>query len=275
MLYRMVLLILIQHALPVLAWDADGHRLTAAVATRYLNDDSKKAIRDLLGKTDLASASTWMDRERKNLGEPYSRWHYDNRPVCAKSEDKSLTCPQNNCLSEQLPRQIARLKSLHTPKKDRQQALYFVVHMVGDLHQPFHTGDHNDRGGNQLNVIVDLGQRKTTINLHKYWDSETLERARHGERIAAYSKRLIENYHAFFEPWTQGDSSDWQQESFTLARDVGYAALPGFQCSVTRDGDAFLLTDDYHRHAARVTEMQLTKAGMRLAKILNQSFSKP
>ncbi len=259
-------------ALPAWAWDADGHRVTGLLAQRLLEPEVDRHVKKLLGDMTLASATTWMDRERKQLGEPYAKWHYDNRPVCAKQNNIADYCRDDQCLSVQLRQQLTVLANKKLDNAQRRRALLFIAHMIGDLHQPFHAADHNDRGGNQLFVVLARGERKTIENLHKYWDDIAPEMAAKGERSEAFAKRLLQKYRDNHDEWTTGTTVQWQADSFELAKQFGYGNLPEFSCTLTRDRDAFILSDDYHKKAAEVAELQLAKAGFRLAAVLNQTL---
>lgn len=265
-------LLFVSLSLSTQAWDADGHRLVAHIAQSQMTPATHKAVNKLLGDMNLATASTWMDREKKNLGEDKAKWHYDNRPVCDEKTPLKSYCRDDHCLSVQLAVHLDQLANASLSKHERRQALLIVTHLIGDLHQPFHTGDHDDRGGNQLDVVFDDGRRKTVENLHRYWDSVALDRAMQGERSDAYSKRLIKKYAAHYAEWTSGDAAQWQNDAYRLAQQIGYGQLEGFSCKTTRDGQAFILSDEYHHHAAKTAEQQLVKAGFRLAKMLNAAF---
>src|SRR6266576_1038771 len=126
------------------AWGGQGHRTIGAIADRLLSCDVDKFGR-LSGRSTLEAVSDWPD---EITGTPAARprWHYDDVPVCG-SVPKARYCPDGQCNSEQLKRLIIVLADTRAASRDRNEALKWVVHLVGDLHQPLHAADNGDRGG--------------------------------------------------------------------------------------------------------------------------------
>ena len=179
-LQRLVWLVLVLCLQPhtVFAWGNEAHRVTALMAQEMLTPRARSAATELLDGGNLADASGYMDVYREALKReiPGSEaWHFDNRPICNKSaaSDKPATgapeyCQGGNCLSAQVPRLFGILANHSRERGERQQALRFLVHMVGDMHQPLHASDDNDAGGNRKLVLMPGG--KIPINLHLAWD---------------------------------------------------------------------------------------------------------
>ncbi|MDN3918974.1 S1/P1 nuclease [Roseateles violae] len=148
------------------AWGFEGHRLIAALAEAQLSPAARAEARRLLalepGAT-LSSISTWADVHRSPRS---GRWHYINFPEGDCSYRPARDCADGACVVEALNRQTALLASA-AGDAERLLALKYVVHMVGDVHQPLHAGHGSDKGGNRLQLQA-FGRGS---NLHALWDS--------------------------------------------------------------------------------------------------------
>lgn len=156
-------------ASPALAWGKTGHRVTGAIADRHLSEDARIAIREILGEEDLAEASNWPDFMRSS-SEDFWRaagpFHYVTIPE-GTDYDVSMA-PEAGDAFTALQMFSAIAADETAPPADRQRALRFVIHLVGDLHQPMHVGDGTDRGGNDVTVIffenvTTLQDRKSVV----------------------------------------------------------------------------------------------------------------
>jgi hypothetical protein len=166
--------------------------------------------------------------------------------------------------------QIERFRHvLENPNGDvrkRQKALKYLIHFVGDLHQPLHAGDNHDHGGNDVRVEF-LGQTMNPYkhqpwNLHSVWDSGILEA--HDPDPRHYAERL--NTWLNSQPegaFQDGSVVDWAMESRRIAKDHVYV-LP----------ENRKLGEDYYQANVPVVDQQLVKAGVRLAKLLNEVLQK-
>lgn len=163
---RLLLLSLSLLPLWVHAWGATGHQVISALAEKQLDARARVQVQRLLdlepGST-LESISTWAD-ERKNS--TTARWHFLNFPRTSCSYEQSRDCPDGNCILGAIDRQVAILKS-QVPEQAKLLALKYLVHFIGDLHQPLHLGYLDDRGGNQYQIQA----YKRGSNLHALWDS--------------------------------------------------------------------------------------------------------
>lgn len=143
------------------AWGFEAHRLIASLAEQQLTPQAQKEIQRLLalepGAT-LASISTWAD---ENKSRRTAAWHYVNLPHGDCNYVKARDCPDGACVVEALTAQSAVLKS-NAPDAERLTALKYVVHLVGDVHQPLHAGYASDKGGSTYQVQA-FGKGK---NLH-------------------------------------------------------------------------------------------------------------
>jgi hypothetical protein len=270
-----------------LAWGEEGHRMVGAIADRHLSAQAARQVAFLLqrdrladrtpsGRRTLAEVAYWAD-EIKDYpwGKSRGSWHYDDIPVCEKA-DPARYCRKGRCASAQLVRHIAILRDPGQRLRDRNEALKWVVHLVGDIHQPLHAADHRDRGGNGIEVSF-FGMRDNppygTLRLHAIWDVHMVQRLvadKRGE-AALVSAPVSPAQQA---RWQQGSIGDWMNESHEIARTFVYPALPdGFACSRRIEG-VVAIDDAYYSKATPVLEEQIRKAGIRLARILNDALGR-
>jgi S1/P1 Nuclease len=261
--------------------------MVGAIADRHLDARAAREVRFLLqrdrladrtpsGRRTLAEVAYWAD-EIKDYpwGKSRGSWHYDNIPVCGEASPER-TCRKGACASAQLARHIAILADRGQRPRERNEALKWVVHLVGDIHQPLHAADHRDQGGNRVEVAF-FGARDNapygTIRLHTIWDVHILERlvADRGGEAGVVAAPVSAAQKA---RWEQGSIADWMRESHELAARVVYPELPaGFACSRRIDG-VVPIGEAYYSRAAPVVEEQIRKAGIRLARVLNEALAR-
>jgi nuclease S1 len=159
------------------AWGKDGHRLIGEQAQRQLNPVALNEVQRLLqreAEPTLAGVSNWADEIRDTdpeLGKKTGRWHYVNFSAGNCTYKPKRDCKKGDCLIAALERYSAILKDRKRSDKERNEALKFLVHFVGDVHQPLHNTYKTDRGGNDFQVnINDEGS-----NLHRVWDSDLIK----------------------------------------------------------------------------------------------------
>lgn len=157
-----------------LAWGTEGHQIVGKIATQYLTESTKREVTALLaddlnvsgarsGRTTLAEVGSWADEFRNTgAGRRTAPWHYDNVPLCGDTSAEKI-CPDGNCASAQLERHLKILADKTATTRSRNEALKWIVHLVGDIHQPLHASDNADRGGNSVLV-------RGAANLHSIWD---------------------------------------------------------------------------------------------------------
>lgn len=268
--------------LPAAAWGAQGHRVTALVAEGLLTADARAGLTKLMGKVDLAAAALVLDQQKDVLEQriPGSRhWHYDDKPVCDSTPPAKLAeyCPGGNCASVQIRRHYLILIDDHATLSEKRFAVNALVHLVGDIHQPLHASDHDDAGGNGVRVNFKLPSGAAEhVNLHTAWDSSFVRAAfptRDERKIAAGLLKGISADER--RQWQKGSATSWLAESYKMADKQVYGQLPGFACSSEDFGeDGLTLPADYVRDAIAVVPEQLSKAGVRIALLLNRAFAK-
>lgn len=249
------------------AWGGEGHRLVAMVADRHLSPAARAGVRrDLSGSMTLVDASTWMDDIRgEREGRSMSNWHFMNVNVCAKAPQ--MTCHGQACVVGQLQKAVDALRSANQP--DRTLALKVLVHLIGDIHQPLHVGEQEDRGGNETRIAnrsCSTSQRHAAgegCSLHKYWDSTLVKRLTRGNSERDVADYLEQKF-AAIQPGAV-DPRAWASQSWSLAKDVAYAG----QCIA---GGRLVVGENYDQASEEVVARQIYLAGLRLAQVLNQAY---
>jgi hypothetical protein len=261
------------------AWGTEGHRVSAVVASELLTPKARLRMNQIIENSGspegLADMSLYMDINRKELSEKVpgsEKWHYDNQPVC-----KTLTfdqyCPKGECASAKIPELFRKLKDSAAPKEERVQALRFLVHMIGDIHQPLHAADDGDLGANLKFVLIP--ESSEGRRLHGVWDTDIVKRALRGSNETEYAKELVKKYREQIGKWQGGDVRVWMNESHSLSKLVTYGNLPKFECG--KEWESTIVTpvplpESYMTTAAATVPAQLAKAGARIAWMLNMAL---
>jgi hypothetical protein len=268
-----------------LAWGPQGHRTVGAIADRLLTPQAHAMVGRLLagdldkfgnpsGRTTLESVSVWADEIRGTpADEPH--WHYDDVPVCGPVPPRETYCPNGDCNSAQLERLATVLADDHAEPRARNEALKWVVHLVGDIHQPLHAADNHDAGGNRVSVVLEGVHTRGRENLHRAWDGELVRLALHAhgrQQPPADIDALAREARALTATAGQGTPADWARQSNNLARNVAYR-YPGFACGVTLEATV-VLDRAYQREAESIVRERLLLAGGRLAGLLNDLLTR-
>ena len=255
---------------PSWAWGAQGHRITGLVAEAFLTPRARIAIQSLLGGESLADESTWMDQEKRHLGPVKVQWHYTNQAVCGTPV---IRCPKGNCLTTRLPGLIEEIGDPRLNTQQRAIALRMVIHLMGDLHQPLHVADNNDRGGNDVTVQFAGARKPLERNLHELWDVELVKQELRGISEEKYAEQLVASAKMDLDAMHRGNLSDWAAHSYSLAKGVSYAELPGWRCGATAP-TVLTLDARYLTTGRAVVRTQLRDAGVRLAEALNRALGR-
>lgn len=300
------------------AWGCDGHQAVALIAWKQLGLSAKKGIDGLLeanpidpqlrrfcapaGLPAIAEVSTWADDYRgTEAGRATGPWHYVDIPANLRSAgDPDAYCAEG-CVTRAIEEQLKILKSDAEPAK-RAMALRFLIHFVGDLHQPLHAADNNDHGGNCVPIFFfDITPQTATgreasgsynPNLHGIWDSAMLRdhMAHRDWTVEQLAEHLASQYGSRMDAWTKApaDPRAWAVESWGLAKRFVYGELPVFVRyeepvkTETCDADNHIgqrmyalhevVNSRYENLSNHLIEEQLAKAGARLAKLLGSVF---
>ncbi|KQS02869.1 hypothetical protein ASG11_00095 [Sphingomonas sp. Leaf357] len=264
-------------AAPASAYWEYGHETVGEIAYRNIRPETRRAVDALLRQSKLLEtqgcpartieqASVWADCI-KTLGPRFSyaySWHYQNVNIC-KPFDLKGPCKDGNCVSAQIERDVKLLKDRKVPVRERVQALAFLIHFVGDLHQPLHAGDRGDLGGNQVSAAYgDYAPEK--LNLHSIWDGYLAERA------ISTPPSPVRVYSAAEKTEMQaGSVEDWSRESWQVAHDVAYAsALGGDACGPVPKRAK--LDQATIARIVPVAKLEVERGGLRLAKLLDEAL---
>jgi hypothetical protein len=263
---------------PAQAYWEYGHETIAAIAYKNVTPQVRGAIDRMLARSALMEtptcpartieqASVWADCI-KTLGPRFSyafSWHYQNVNICHPF-DLQPACKDGNCVSAQIERDVKILKDAGVPLRERIMALAFLVHFVGDLHQPLHAGDHADLGGNQVKAAYGI-YAPDRLNLHSVWDGLLAERA------ISTPPLLVRTYApAERVPIQAGTIEDWSRENWVVARDSVYSvAFGGDPCTLPQPTRA-QISDTAIAELVPVLHRQVEHGGLRLARLLDEAL---
>ena len=184
--------------------------------------------------------------------------------------DLRTPCADGNCVSAQVERNVRLLADVRVPPRERVMALAFLVHFMGDLHQPMHAGDHGDLGGNR--VQVSYGAIAGRTNLHSIWDGYLADRGISqppGEPAGILSELSPAERAAMQE----GTITDWSREGWEVARDSAYGSLFEDPCADRpRDAPRPVMTEAMVERLIPVVRRQVARGGLRLARLLDEAF---
>jgi hypothetical protein len=240
------------------AWGREGHEVIVMVAGHYIRPETATRLRELLAPESPEQASVWADDYRRDHRET-APWHYIDIPLADSRIDMARECSNDNCVITKTEQFLSVLKGPGADKDAKTQALRFVIHLVGDMHQPLHVADNGDEGGNGRHVIFD----RHPDNLHWTWDTGLLQHiTRNPAALAAeLESRITPQDRA---EWQKGSIEDWVMEGHRLAQTVAYGDLGSENPAP--------ITPEYERQADLVVELQLEKAGVRLAYLLDANL---
>ncbi len=270
---------------PASAWWEYGHMSVASVAWLEMKPETRIAVRRLLAHAreletptcplrDIRDASYWPDCV-KTLGDRFSyafAWHYQNVDVC-KPFDLKAACKDGNCVSAQIERNLKLLANKdkdpnkRVPERERLMALAFLVHFMGDLHQPFHGGDRSDRGGNDFRMRYGI----IPTNIHAAWDGYLPDRAI--STPPAEPAGILSQFSAAERAEMRlGTVEDWSRESWAAAREYGYGSLMADPCGPIPT-DRPSIDEATIQRLIPIVRRQVARGGERLARLLDEALS--
>jgi hypothetical protein len=196
------------------AWGNEGHAVIAEIAEAQLTLRTRATVHDLLALENyshLAEIASWADYVR--LQRRYTaRWHFVNIPLDVPTYDPMRDCPHDDCVVARISLFAAVLSDQTASARNRLEALKFVTHFVGDVHQPLHAEDHYDHGGNMIRV----SNYPRHASLHRLWDTDMIEADDpDADRLARRLDGSITE--ADIRQWESGRPADWANESHALA----------------------------------------------------------
>lgn len=263
-------LILPVHAL---AWNKTGHAAVAKLAEANLTPTVESQVKTLLqddigangqpsGAKNLADVSVWPDQIR-TLGpkDAYKGWHVRGNPVCS---DSLGPCPDGHCVDQLIVHYAHILGDRSVSKRERNEALKWVVHLVGDLHMPLHSGNNAD-GSGSFPIQYDGVDKPMT--LHQAWDDLL-------PKLVLQSGPLQGHLDPALPHLAVNAPEQWMRETRTVALHAAYEPLPSFTCGI-KPKQPVKIDDAYLQQAVAPAREQMQKAGLRLAQLLNETLAEP
>ena len=307
---------------PSFGWGKEGHEIVATIAANILADDSPDTldkVKAILAKdngddftpswdhTDVPTEATWADVCREtnpDCRKATEDWHFVDIDFDAANTDKAIDKACNHeaggqpnpdtakrCVIDAIEQSKKDLADTRKSPEDRLLALKFLLHLVGDIHQPLHAtsrtepgADHSDRGANCVGIL--RGNAHNPQRLHSYWDTELVQQAlKKDPDQAAHGLMALVNEHK--DDWSGGSPIDWAKDSYALAHSSAYKGVidtppvqtdfmfrgehgPDTQCGPSK---AYQIdTKKYDQQAMQTVKVQLAKAGLRLARVLQEAF---
>ncbi len=264
---------------PAHAWGAYAHRQTAEIAEANVSPEVRAKIARLLAQEQalgtpecplksLKDASVWADCVR---GEGWrwgytAAWHYRTAPICEAFNPRG-NCAGGNCVTAQITRAHRILADESLPAAIRLEALAFMVHFAGDVHMPLHSGDNEDRGGNDRVAAYGI---KPGLNLHSIWDGPLAERA-----ISDPADPAVRRYSPAERAELGGGApDDWGRESWEIARTFVYPTAFDSDdvCAAPLPNETALSQEDIIR-GVPIAKRRVQQAGVRIADLLTSAFA--
>jgi hypothetical protein len=271
------------------AWSVEGHQTVAIIAAKRLKSTTAARVSSLLGSLSLADIAICPD-EVRNLEEHHTTmsavcsevfpdpptgtalWHFINLPIkqpgfTPTASDFPAVCHNDNCVTARIPMFLVVLAASKptdsaADKLKELQALSFVVHFIGDVHQPLHSADRNGDSGGNAEVVKFFSQ---IAKLHGIWDTQIVTRIDATPPSLA-SDLTQEITAAAAEP--PGTQTDWAIQAYVFARDVSYKGIP----AASGSHPVATLGQPYQNTASPVVRQQIARAGVRLANALNKAL---
>ncbi|MET3981136.1 hypothetical protein ABIB62_003787 [Mucilaginibacter sp. UYP25] len=242
----------------LISWGVVGHKTVATIAYNHLTPQAKAAVKALLGDTTMADAASWADQVlREPTYKHTSSWHYLNVPLglSYKAFADSVTLPKNENVYSAIQKAIHVLNHQNNSIEKQREALKFLIHFVGDLHQPMHVSRKEDKGGNAIQVQY---AGKGT-NLHSLWDSKLI--ATEGDDFTRMAVDYDKASSKQIQQWQADKPMNWLWESYQISTKL-YA-------EVAQNNK---LDHSYYESHINIVHERIEMAGIRLAGILNDVF---
>lgn len=259
-LQKLTFLLAVTTSLYSYAWGLLGHRIIAEIADHHLSKKSRKAINSILDHQKMAYWANYPDfvkSDTTGVYKPMSAWHYVNIDPHSDFSGflQDLQAQKAPNLYTQIKVLTEKLKDKNLGQEDKKIGLIYLVHLMGDLAQPMHTGRAGDLGGNKIKVMY-FG---TETNLHSLWDEKMLDRQQYS--YTEYANLLDRKTKQEVATIESGTLEDWLYDSHLIANKI-YAQTPA----------GANLRYDYDYKFTYTMERQLLYGGLRLAKVLNDIF---
>jgi hypothetical protein len=241
-----------------LAWGPQGHMIVGEIADHRLTDKARVETKKLLGTLTMAEAANWADHIKGQSQWSHTKpWHFVDIPD-GMTYDQADHAHDGDAVTA-ITEQVSILKSSSSSLEAKQNALKFVIHIVGDLHQPLHAGRPSDRGGNSISVLFE-GRK---MNLHSLWDSSMI--MKENMDYVAYARSL--------DQMSFLNSYDLPELSFSQIIREDMAARPEiYRFKAPAGNKPVTLGADYYERNLALMNNQLLMGGKRLADLLNKIY---
>lgn len=248
---QLILLLITLTPLQLLSWGQLGHRVVGQIAENQLDSNSLKQVKKLLSNESLAEASTWADFIKSDpKWKKANPWHYVT--VTEGKTYKQMKKNKNGDVVWAINHFCKQLKNESTSKKEKQQALKFLIHFIGDIHQPLHVGIGHDRGGNEIK----LEWFSENTNLHRVWDEQLIKMQDYS--YTEYTKWIDHASNKDIKKWKSDSIDTWIKEAMALRKDI---------YDIVKNKTKYKINGEYKYNHKNIKNLNqaLLKAGHRLA----------
>ncbi|MEB0280690.1 S1/P1 nuclease [Mucilaginibacter sp. 10B2] len=238
----------------LISWGFKGHRAIATIAQKHLTSNTAYVVSAYLKGEAMADVSTWADENKNPKTAP---WHFVNLPLGLSHDAfvREISQSDNNVYTAILKTE-ASLKDKNLSVEDKNEALKYLIHLIGDAHQPMHVSCKEDKGGNTIQLRFD---NKGT-NLHSLWDGRMIDHEGLSEAD------IVKNYDvataAQIKQWQSDSPVEWLWESYQISSELYKISKPGQT-----------IDEAYYQKYIQVTRKRIDQAGIRLAGELNKLFN--
>lgn len=245
---------LIGASIALISWGFKGHRAVATIAQKHLTSNTAYVVSAYLKGESMAEVATWADENENNMT---AAWHFLNLPLGLTHEQfvKAVGESDNNVYSAILKTEASLTDKSLTPDQ-KNEALKYLIHLVGDAHQPMHVSRKEDKGGNTIQVRFD----DKGTNLHSLWDSKLIDHEGLSE------SDIIKTYDAAtaaqVRQWQSDSPMEWIWESYQISSELYAQVKPGQN-----------IDEAYYQKYIPVIRRRIDQAGIRLAGELNKLFN--
>ncbi|WP_184549856.1 S1/P1 nuclease [Mucilaginibacter sp. FT3.2] len=238
------------------SWGAKGHRAVATIAEKHLSANTSKVVAYYLKGESMTDASSWADEIRgdQKYRKTFS-WHFLNLPLGLSRDQfvEAVGKQDKDNIYTAILKAEANLKDQGLTTDQKNEALKFLIHLVGDAHQPMHVSRAEDKGGNDIQVRYD----NNGTNLHSLWDSKMIdhEGLNNVEMAQKYDWANV----AQIKKWQNDSPMQWLWESYQISSELYADIKPGET-----------IDEDYYKKSIAVIHLRIEQAGIRLAGELNK-----
>jgi hypothetical protein len=237
------------------SWGKVGHKTVATIAYNHLTPQAKEVVKRFLGDTSMADVASWADEVLKQPQyKKTAPQHYANVPLGLSYEqfEKEITTQNKDNVYKAIERNKQVFTAVASTKEQRANALKFLIHFVGDLHQPMHISRAEDKGGN----TIQLQYEGKGTNMHSLWDSKLIgtEGKSFEQMTIDYDKATAKQ----IKQWQQDPLIKWLWESYQISSKL----YPEIEANNKLD-------ESYYKSHISIVNQRVEMAGIRLAGLLN------